>query len=97
MGIRYQSSNKPPIVPNTSVKVPIVKFAPEPKRLIKPQIKEVLPAQAPIIEEQRIGAGAAKQAISIRLDTRILEHYKAGGPGWQSRINADLLEIAQKK
>ncbi len=28
-----------------------------------------------------------KQAISIRLSPEVLEHFKAGGPGWQSRID----------
>ena len=32
----------------------------------------------------------AKQAISIRLDQDVLEHFKQGGPGYQSRINAVL-------
>ena len=31
-----------------------------------------------------------KQAISVRLDTDILEFFKAGGPGYQTRINAAL-------
>lgn len=36
-----------------------------------------------------------KQAVSIRLDADVLEHYRAMGPGWQSRINADLRKIAK--
>ena len=28
-----------------------------------------------------------KAAVSLRLDREIVEHFKAGGPGWQSRIN----------
>lgn len=28
-----------------------------------------------------------KQAISIRLDADIVEHFKAMGPGYQTRIN----------
>lgn len=31
-----------------------------------------------------------KQLISIRLDPGVIEHFKAGGPGWQSRINDTL-------
>jgi len=31
-----------------------------------------------------------KQAISVRLDTDILEFFKAGGRGYQTRINAAL-------
>ena len=34
--------------------------------------------------------GAAKQAVSIRLDKDVLDKFKATGPGWQSRINEAL-------
>jgi uncharacterized protein (DUF4415 family) len=34
-----------------------------------------------------------KQPVNIRLDADILEHYKAEGQGWQSRIN-DILRKA---
>jgi uncharacterized protein (DUF4415 family) len=28
--------------------------------------------------------------VSLRLDPDVLEHFRATGPGWQSRINAAL-------
>ena len=31
-----------------------------------------------------------KVAVSIRLSPEVVEHFKAGGPGWQSRIDAAL-------
>ena len=31
-----------------------------------------------------------KEMVSLRLDKDILEHFQAGGPGWQDRINAAL-------
>ena len=34
--------------------------------------------------------GSAKQQVAIRLDSEIIEHFKSGGAGWQSRINAAL-------
>jgi uncharacterized protein (DUF4415 family) len=33
-----------------------------------------------------------KVAVSIRLDQSIVEHFKAQGAGWQSRINAVLTD-----
>ena len=36
-----------------------------------------------------------KVAISIRLDQVVLDHFKAGGAGWQGRINAALRRIAE--
>jgi uncharacterized protein (DUF4415 family) len=35
-----------------------------------------------------------KRPTSIRLDTDVVEHFRAGGPGWQSRINEALRKIA---
>ncbi len=35
-------------------------------------------------------AGSDKQMVSIRLDKDVVERFKAGGPGWQTRINAAL-------
>ncbi len=30
---------------------------------------------------------SAKRPVSLRLDPDVLEYFRAGGPGWQSRIN----------
>jgi uncharacterized protein (DUF4415 family) len=35
-------------------------------------------------------SAAPKVAVSIRLDQDVVEHFKATGSGWQSRINAAL-------
>jgi uncharacterized protein (DUF4415 family) len=35
-----------------------------------------------------------KVATSIRIDRDTLEHFKAGGPGWQTRINDALRRAA---
>jgi uncharacterized protein (DUF4415 family) len=37
---------------------------------------------------------APKEAVSIRLDTDVLAHFRAGGRGWQSRINTALRKAA---
>jgi len=37
---------------------------------------------------------APKEAVNIRLDPEVLEHFRAGGPGWQSRINEALRKAA---
>jgi uncharacterized protein (DUF4415 family) len=31
-----------------------------------------------------------KRAVSLRLSQRVLDSFRAGGPGWQTRINAAL-------
>ena len=35
-----------------------------------------------------------KIAVSIRIDRDVLEYFKAGGPGWQTRINEALRKVA---
>ena len=32
----------------------------------------------------------AKEAVKLRLSPAVLDHFRAGGPGWQTRINATL-------
>ncbi|MGO8915861.1 MAG: BrnA antitoxin family protein [Stellaceae bacterium] len=36
-----------------------------------------------------------KVAVSLRLDPDVLAHFRATGPGWQSRINAALRKLAR--
>jgi uncharacterized protein (DUF4415 family) len=40
-------------------------------------------------------SAAPKQAVNIRLDADLLAHYRATGPGWQSRINTALRKAAR--
>ena len=35
-----------------------------------------------------------KEAVNIRLDADVLAHFRATGPGWQSRINDALRRAA---
>ncbi|MBV8837871.1 MAG: BrnA antitoxin family protein [Alphaproteobacteria bacterium] len=39
---------------------------------------------------------SAREMVSLRLDRDVLEHFQAGGPGWQDRIN-DALRTFLKK
>ncbi|MGB3720623.1 MAG: BrnA antitoxin family protein [Hyphomicrobiaceae bacterium] len=38
-----------------------------------------------------------KVVVSIRLDPDIVDAFKAEGPGWQTRINAELRKVVQRK
>ena len=35
-----------------------------------------------------------KIQVTLRLDAEVIDYYKAGGPGWQSRMNAALRQAA---
>ena len=32
----------------------------------------------------------AKKSLTLRLDPDVIDHFRSGGPGWQSRINETL-------
>jgi len=38
-----------------------------------------------------------KKPISLRLDPDVIEHFRATGPGWQSRINDALRKIMSEE
>ncbi len=38
-----------------------------------------------------------KVLISLRLSPEVVEHFKATGTGWQTRIDGTLLELIRKK
>jgi len=39
---------------------------------------------------------SAKETVSLRLDRDVLDHFQAGGPGWQDRINDALRKAIGK-
>ena len=39
-------------------------------------------------------AGSAKRLVSLRLDQAVLDHFRATGPGWQTRVNEALRKAA---
>ncbi|MEQ8819760.1 MAG: BrnA antitoxin family protein [Sumerlaeia bacterium] len=58
------------------------------------------PDAAPIMSAEELmaklnSAKARKQAVSIRLDAEVIEFFKSGGPGYQSRINAALRSVME--
>ncbi|MFT4013011.1 MAG: BrnA antitoxin family protein [Paracoccus sp. (in: a-proteobacteria)] len=56
---------------------------------------EVFPAIAEKIRQAgRPKSDNPKVAVSIRLDQDVVDAFKKGGPGWQSRMNAALREAA---
>lgn len=38
----------------------------------------------------------AKEMVSLRIDRDVLDHFQAGGPGWQDRINDALRKLIGK-
>ncbi|QPF82584.1 BrnA antitoxin family protein [Bradyrhizobium genosp. L] len=38
-----------------------------------------------------------KTQVTLRLSPAVLEHFKAAGPGWQSRIDEALVKMVKRK
>jgi uncharacterized protein (DUF4415 family) len=38
-----------------------------------------------------------KKLVSLRLSPEVIEHFKATGPGWQTRIDSTLLKSIKKR
>lgn len=47
-----------------------------------------------LIRRGRPPVDKPKQAISLRVDADVLDHFKATGPGWQGRMNEVLRKAA---
>jgi uncharacterized protein (DUF4415 family) len=50
----------------------------------------IRPADGTLAKPGRPKSGDPKKQVTLRLDSVVLEKFRAMGPGWQSRINAEL-------
>ena len=59
---------------------------------------EVFPELAASIgKNSDAGQDSTKRLVSLRLSSEVIDKYKAGGAGWQSRIDADLRKLNKIK
>lgn len=59
--------------------------------------REALPELAASIDRAKRGRPPVEKPrrhVSLRLDPDVIDHYKATGKGWQSRMNDDLRKAA---
>ena len=47
-----------------------------------------------LVRRGRPKSATTKEAVNIRLDAEVLEHFRRSGPGWQTRINDALRKVA---
>lgn len=57
--------------------------------LFKPAVPK-----APEAPAKRATIPGAREAVTLRLDSAVLEHFQSAGPGWQDRINDALRQAA---
>ena len=72
--------------------------------LARPAYEVLPPYLVELMREHRRSRGErgpqkapTKKLVSLRLDQDVLERAKAGGPGWQTRINEILREALLKQ
>ncbi len=64
--------------------------------ILTPKIKADLHIGGKLVRRGRPPSKAPKEAVSIRLSQDVLAHFRAGGPGWQTRIDAALREVVKR-
>lgn len=60
-----------------------------PAREVFPDLKFSRPKRGP-------QKAPTKVQTTIRLDRHVVDHFRAGGPGWQRRVNEALKEVVAK-
>jgi uncharacterized protein (DUF4415 family) len=63
--------------------------------ILPPELLAILPKRKP--GQRGPQRAPVKKKISLRVDAEVLAHYKATGPGWQSRVNEALKKAALGK
>ncbi len=61
-----------------------------------PDTWEAMPEQFASARRGRPFSQSPKLPVSIRLDAKVVEHFKSTGKGWQSRINELLVEHVKR-
>jgi uncharacterized protein (DUF4415 family) len=64
---------------------------------LPPQIQAAILAAFPRTRLRGQQKAPTKAQVTLRLDRDILEHFRATGAGWQSRINAALRDIVGER
>jgi uncharacterized protein (DUF4415 family) len=64
------------------------------KRSLRRPLKRYLVKGDDIRAIERPSLGKPKKHVTLRLDPGVVEHYRASGPGWYTRINDVLRKAA---
>ncbi|MFN0024458.1 MAG: BrnA antitoxin family protein [Parvularculaceae bacterium] len=65
-------------------------------RAMRPATEALPVAIKRLIGQRGSGRKPPKVAVSLRLDRDVVERFKSGGPGWQSRMNTVLKAAAKR-
>jgi uncharacterized protein (DUF4415 family) len=67
-----------------------------PAREMLPEIFGAKVASAMLRPRGRPRKESPKAQVTLRLDAEVLDHFRSGGAGWQTRINAVLRRVVAK-
>jgi uncharacterized protein (DUF4415 family) len=65
-----------------------------------PDTYQVPPADFRKMRPFRVGRPKSenpKEHVNLRLDPKVLEFFRSGGPGWQTRVNDTLLKYVARQ
>jgi uncharacterized protein (DUF4415 family) len=57
---------------------------------LPPEVLAAFPRTAEAVRRRGKQKSPVKHAVSLRLDQTVIDHFRATGSGWQSRINETL-------
>lgn len=70
-----------------------------PEEVLSPEILAAFPKTLAAVQARRAGRPKSperKRLVTLRLDPEIVDGFRAGGPGWQTRINEALKQALAK-
>ena len=68
----------------------------DPRTAAEKAFKAATTKPPPELPPKQPALPGAKELVSLRIDSDVLEFFQADGPGWQERINAALRNAAGK-
>jgi uncharacterized protein (DUF4415 family) len=75
-----------------------IKSDPDNPELTLEQLAQMRPFRE-LQAERRLGrpkSAVHKEPVTVRLDPEVVEFFRSGGPGWQTRMNAALAEYVKR-
>jgi uncharacterized protein (DUF4415 family) len=74
-----------------------LKADPATRELAAEDFSKMIPFREMMKQRGRPKSAVHKEPVTVRLDAEIVTFFRAGGPGWQTRMNKALAEYISKQ